>query len=120
MAIKLPKANRKNIELKYSKEKDEYFLDVEYEIETDDNIQNVKLKNVSIDAIFPRYSLYRIVSDLDHNADLCNVKYELYSVLHLNVEEVITTDIKTKTKEMTIEEIEKKLGHKIKIVGKED
>ena len=96
-----------------------YSLDVTYTIETPSEIQELHIP--------------RMMLPLGHNNIIINTEFDYYGGSWCTVDvgfgnlRVLESDdgkfctlknIETKTKEMTLGEIEKKLGHKVKIVNK--
>lgn len=111
--------------------------------------ENVKLKEISIERKNGKYfsGQYYICAKYEEDSDACIREHVITAPLCLsscpsvdidtsiyNVEPMVSVDlgfgylenakietkiIKEKEKEMTIEEIEKALGHKIKIVGEQ-
>lgn len=99
--------------------KDPYYsLDIKYEMETSGEIKEFHLPNVRL----PLKNDYfwigtnhtgRYLIDCDVDVGFGTTKLNPDDKGKFYYERVI----KTKTKEMTLEEIEKKLGHKVKIVS---
>lgn len=115
-------ANLKEAKLYLNSRTASYKINAVYEVEDDEEINQVYLNGIDISSIIPKHYLPCIV----HNATIDNYdilrSYEVVSSIELDdkkipINDIIIKTIKTKTKEMTIEEIENALGHKIKIVG---
>lgn len=95
-----------------------YYLDVTYTVETPEEIKEINIPKVMLGlnnhsfTITRRrdyvYGLYHMFADIGlGNKDLLDQKGDYFT------EKLI----ETKTKEMTLDEIEKKLGHKVKIIN---
>jgi hypothetical protein len=106
----------KNVKLR--KDMYGYSLDMTYTVETPEEISELHIprvmlpisnKDIVINCEFDYYggSLYT-----------ADVGFGECRVLESDGEYFTLKTIETKTKEMTLEEIEKKLGHKVKIVNK--
>lgn len=91
-----------------------YYLDFVYEAENDYSIREIQLKKVRLP--IDTFNAPSLRADLHIHG---NAEYFLkFGSIDLPVEGgVIEKVIKEKTHEMTLEEIEKKLGYKIKIVS---
>ena len=121
---------------KLYKEKDNYYIDVSYLYEDDRVIKELNIPKIALP--LTTYSQLVIDAAWDHDDFLTDMRgmrmydFPVRTVRYLRIgsdgcrlriygkEGIYYTEkiIKEKTQEMTIEEIEKKLGHKIKIVGK--
>ena len=94
-----------------------YCLDVTYRVERSEDIVDVNIPWVRLpimnDYLTIKTERFPHCSVVSTNFGLGELE-----VIH-NIGEAVYTikTIKTKTKEMTLEEIEKKLGHKVKIVS---
>lgn len=115
-------ANLKEAKLYLNPQTASYKINAVYEVEDDEEINQVCLIGIDISSIIPKHYLPYVV----HNATIDNYdisrSYEVVTSIELDdkkipINDIVIKTIKTKTKEMTIEEIEKALGHKIKIVG---
>ena len=109
----------KSHDLKLYKENDLYYLDVKFQTENDKCIKEVHAPCVRL----PMYYLERggipIRTTCDGEAFI-NLGFGDLKLIRSNSGHVLTeTIIEHKTKEMTLSEIEKKLGHKIKIITEE-
>ena len=107
--VKLTKAKLNNDEYGYS-------LALTYEVETLAEVQKVHFPRVQL-SIEPM----EFVIEHSHGgfAPRVDFGFGMTSLFPGDDGHYFTTEIvKTKTKEMTLEEIEKKLGHKVKIVNK--
>ena len=115
------KITRKNIKLNYIKKTDTYTLDVEYEVEDDKEIKTLKLEGVNLNELFPQKYIRGIKGGL-HSIyeDRYSLSYDISYVDDLIMDKMTLKIIETKTKEMTLEEIEKELGHKIKLISKKE
>lgn len=97
-----------------------YFLNAVYTVETGNRIEEHRLPRVSLPISTDRFAInyggYPSIACKNFQAEIGFG----YTTLGSNPDghHYIVEHIKTKTKEMTLEEIEKKLGHKVKIVNK--
>ena len=119
-------------DLKLYKEDDRYYLYAEYEKEDDDKITRTIIPKIELPVMHYPYienyeGLCGIKCDIDlgfgsltalrgdvsypRNGKMCDVT----NVFYVNY----VKKIKTKTKKMTLSEIEKKLGHKIELVSED-
>ena len=122
-------------ELKLYKEDNQYYFGATYTNETDDKIYEVHVPKIQIPSAL--YSPTLTIKDqaITTLTPTRTAYIDLDNQWMLPVETVTKTKhcfetisptffsiklIEEKTKEMTIEEIEKKLGHKIKIVNKKE
>ena len=96
-----------------------YALDVTWTIETPERIQEFNIPRVWL----PISNGLRISSDEDYYGGqrrTADIGFGDMAIGFNNHDPVFTIKtIEEKTKEMTLEEIEKKLGHKVKIISKE-
>lgn len=98
-----------------------YCLDVTYHIEDDAKIQELHIPYLQLPI---NSSKITIRNDWDpyynrYTADVGLREVKMFGTVSENAGECFTIKtIKEKTKEMTLEEIEKKLGHKVKIVNR--
>ena len=107
--------------LTLNKDKDGYFLSVEYRTETAADIRKIRIPNMRlpINTHWFMMSHERGFYDWD-TFTACDIGFG-----HMRLDsdkngcQWYCEIIEEKTKEMTLEEIEKKLGHKVKIVSKE-
>ena len=98
-----------------------YCLDVTYHIEDDAEIRELHIPYLqlplSLDRIKIRNEQSKYYNLYTAECGLSEVK--MFGTVAADMGECFTIKtIKEKTKEMTLEEIEKKLGHKVKIVNK--
>ena len=112
--------NIKNVKLIH-KEPYGYCLDITYQVEDDTEIREVHIPYLQL----PLNSNRLVIrNDWDeycnfYVADVGFGKTRMFGSVARDRGECYTIKVlKTKTKEMTLEEIEKKLGHKVKIVNK--
>lgn len=119
--------NVKLIGKKVYEENNKLYLGLTYEYENDDGKYNLYIPKIELD--IKTNDLPIIDSILYHSTNYENIEYHFetgghdYNVLKPNIgnkEEFYALQIKTKTKKMTIEEIEKELGYKIQIVSKKE
>lgn len=107
----------------YTKKKvtgsEEYHLVIKYLNEDD-----CKISSIKYDIVLNDYNLFLLPHIEQNIVDTCGHfnKYEYsidfgFGAIKPSNLEVIKEVVEYKTKEMTIEEIEKELGHKVKIVG---
>lgn len=102
-----------------------YYLELEYIIETDNDTRKVVFPKVS----FPIPDYYDVYHEVDESNPCIDINY---GKLLLNKGNVYFADgpiakdvyyaekiIKTKTKKMTVAEIEEALGHKVEIIAEE-
>ena len=105
--------------VKLVKDKIGYCLDVTYRIETLNSIEECRIPCMHLPI-----SLHRFGIKLEEDWGLgdthtANIGFgEMTLMPDKDGNEYYVKTIKEKTKEMTLEEIEKKLGHKVKIVNK--
>jgi hypothetical protein len=96
-----------------------YALDVTYTIETPECVQELNIPRVWLPI---QNSDIQICTDPDYiyGGQECraDIGFGFQNIGFRNEHAFILTTIETKTKEMTLEEIEKKLGHKVKIVNR--
>ena len=108
------------------RDKEGYYLELEYIIETDENISKVVFPKVSF-PIPDYYDVYYPVNnsppfiDIHTGRDLYLNKGNIYFADGTKVKDVYSAEkiIKTKTKKMTVAEIEEALGHKVEIIAEE-
>ena len=105
-----------------SKDKDGYYLSLSYDIEDDKEIKRLHIPHaqlpISEDSIrMECFSPLYPGTTSEYFLNLYATKARLMPDSGTDIAYTVKT-IKTKTKEMTLEEIEKKLGHKIKLVTK--
>lgn len=95
-----------------------YFLDMTYTIETPEEIRELHIPKVML--TFSENKV-RIVTDYSYlGSGICHVDLGFGGCHVLKDRDgcwYTVETIKEKTREMTLEEIEKKLGHKVKIVS---
>lgn len=107
------KVNLTSIELQHDDEHG-YYLSVRYRIEDDSHIEDVYIPKVSLPINKHRVS----VSFLDDGHRFCDIGFGLREIFKTdNGLCIYTRIIEEKTHEMTLDEIEKKLGYKVKIVN---
>lgn len=96
-----------------------YSLDVIYTIETPSEIQELHIPRLMLPI---GHENVIINTDFDYyGGPLCTVDVGFGNLRVLESDDgkfFTLKTIETKTKEMTLEEIEKKLGHKVKIINK--
>lgn len=118
--------NQKLKDVKLYKEDNTYFLDVTYETETDAYVSVINIPRV----LLPLSNTCNIISDYSEEVvkGIRNPKVSLGLSLDIELpiyrkcvfnEYYTEKIIKEKTKEMTLAEIEKKLGHKVKLISEE-
>lgn len=98
-----------------------YCLDVTYHIEDAAKIRELHIPYLQLPLSLDRVKI-RNEQGMYHNRYIaeCGLsEVKMFGTVAANIGECFTIKtIKEKTKEMTLEEIEKKLGHKVKIVNK--
>lgn len=95
-----------------------YALDATWVIETPERIQELHIPRIWLPiknhVMISSDSDY-LYGDMKHKAD---IGFGYQNIGFSNSQAYTLTTIKEKTKEMTLAEIEKKLGHKVKIVNR--
>lgn len=99
-----------------------FALDVTYIIETPERVEELHIPRVALPI---HEDVVHIFEETDYELGLhrtwkANIGFGAMNVDRVNGVAYTIKTIKEKTKEMTLEEIEKKLGHKVKIISKED
>ena len=97
-----------------------YCLNVTYRIETPEEIREVNIPKMRLN-ITPNW--FTISTKTDgmygcHHSAFADIGFGAQELLYKGNYYYTEKVVKTKTKEMTLDEIEKKLGHKVKIVNK--
>jgi hypothetical protein len=101
-----------------------YYLSAKFKIEDERSIKELDIPKIGLPVAQKGFCIRTEYSSLDLR-DLMYIDFGFGELRVLptkdNGKEVLFTErvIEEKTKEMTLEEIEKKLGHKVKIVSKE-
>lgn len=107
-------------DLKLYKENDLYYLDITFQIENDNYIEEVRIPKAELPA-----SALTYYGDVNIRTNTIGISYVDLGFGELCMHEssdghrLTRTILEHKIKEMTLSEIEKKLGHKIKIVSEE-
>lgn len=114
-----PDVKMKITSVKLNEDQHYYSLDIKYEMETSSEIREFHLPKVRL----PLKNDYFWVGTNYTGRYLLDCEVDVgFGTTKLNPDDkdkfYYERVIKTKTKEMTLEEIEKKLGHKVKIVNK--
>lgn len=97
-----------------------YYLDITYHIETDQLVNEVHMPRVSLPLSPKGFEIHEYGTGWPplYKADVG------FGTTHMHKDKdgvcYTVKTIEIKTKEMTLEEIEKRLGHKVKIVNRED
>lgn len=94
------------IDLTLAKDELGYYLSPRYRVETSNDIREIYIPKARLN--IDRH-MFNIVDDSGECLMYCDINGVRY----------YDTLIETKTKEMSLEEIEEKLGHKVKIISKE-
>lgn len=97
-----------------------YALDITWTVETPERIEEIHIPRVSLPISADVIQLYES-SDFVYGGKnyAVNMGFGKLPVRTINGVAYTITTVKEKTQEMTLEEIERKLGHKVKIVTKE-
>ena len=111
----------KLMDVKLNKGNNHYFLTLTYQGKDDKgNIHENIFKHVPLPLYsYPRYISFYLSTDCTQNVTDMDFGFGSIS-LFSNTFEVTDRIVEYATKEMTLEEIEKKLGHKIKIVTEKE
>lgn len=128
MAITENKKTHKLTHIELVEEDGQYYLSVEYLIEDDNRIEKLTIPRVVLpfnSKFMPDVTMGRDLAYFANNIPLYREEqyfiktgfYEKLEIEKVNGVCFILQTIKEKEHEMTIEEIEKKLGYKVKIVS---
>lgn len=104
------------IDVSFGKDGLGYYLSPKYRLETDRSVREIYIPKARLPINYGR-----LVIGFNHKANNPSCDFGLGELLLYADDAGHTfyeTVIEEKTKEMTLEEIEKKLGHKVKIVSK--
>ena len=114
--------NEKLMDVKLVKENGNYFLDLTYQHEDDKAIYETNIPRVYLPLSEHGFEYWSFDVGCHTNKEhAINLGFgELRLLKDKNGAVFTTAIVEEKTKEMTIEEIEKALGHKVKIVGEKE
>ena len=97
------------------KESNSYYIDVTYSVETDYKVEELRIPKIYI----PLERLIRIDIDQYNGVLTCGDECELPIVMDDSKQLFTTKLVKEDPEKLTIEEIEKRIGHSIEIVSKD-
>ena len=114
-----------NQEFELYKEDGEYYLRVDFDYENECGFYKGRADKIRFDMLLTGIEYNQYGSSKNAKAEFCVPTYEgyttkcLFDILTNSNNNLFTIElVKEKVREMTVEEIEKKFGHKIKIVSK--
>ena len=108
-------------DLKLYKENDLYYLDITFQIESDNCIEEVRIPKAGLPAGVLTYDGSVNIRTNNVGSSYVDIGFgELYMHESSDGHRLTRTVLEHKTKEMTLSEIEKKLGHKVKIIAEEN
>lgn len=114
-----------NQEFELYKEDGKYYLRVDFDYENEHGFYKGRADKIKFDMLLTGIECNQYGSVKDVKAEFCVPTYEdyttkcLFDILMNSNNNFFTIElVKEKVEEITVEEIEKKLGHKIKIVSK--
>lgn len=123
------KSKLKDLELLWDPDYKEYFLRAVYEVEDERSVRELIIPHIVLPIAIKPNIINKSESESGRHYEKMSINVGFGSTLartcgvyipeHGSIENVCYVErvVKEKTQEMTIEEIEEKLGYKIKIVG---